>query len=236
MTDRKTIFAIHGAGLNAAVWGPSLPQLLDYTFRTLSLPGHDAGLPAAPLATIAEMAAWGMRKLDREKSGNVALLGHSMGALVALDMAQHPAVSHLVLAGAAAAMPVNDALLQSAKDDPAAAIAQMAKWSVWKELPAADATRTFMADVMAKVPAPALYIDLKACNDYADGARAAALTDKPVLVLSGVADKMARPSDAESLASLCAKGGFKTIEACGHMPMIEQPAALAAEIKAFLQN
>ena len=60
MTDQKrqTIIALHGAGMQAGIWGGIVPHLLDYHVTALSLPGHDPKKADTPLQSIADMAAW----------------------------------------------------------------------------------------------------------------------------------------------------------------------------------
>lgn len=56
------------------------------------------------------------------------------------------------------------------------------------------------------------------------------------LVLWGASDGVVKPSYGEAYAKLIPGARFETIAAAGHHPEIEQPAALAARVQAFLQQ
>jgi len=56
------------------------------------------------------------------------------------------------------------------------------------------------------------------------------------LVLWGASDRVVKPSYGEAYAQLIPGARFETIAAAGHHPEIEQPAALAASVQAFLQQ
>lgn len=235
MTKRTLIMAIHGAGLQSSFYGAIAPHLTDFAFKPVTLPGHDARRPA-PLSTdIQAMAVWLGAEIDALPADyDVILLGHSMGALVALEAAAHPRVTAAVLVGAAASMPVNPELLQTARENPAAAGALVAKWGVWRDHPQGETLRGILASFMSAVPPEALASDLSACNAYTAAAAAAARVQKPVLVLAGDADKMAPLTGAQALAELLPQGSFVVMENAGHMLPIEKPLELAGEIKAFL--
>ena len=55
------------------------------------------------------------------------------------------------------------------------------------------------------------------------------------LVLWGASDGVVKPAYGEAYAKLIPGARFETIAAAGHHPEIEQPAALAARVHAFLQ-
>src|SRR5215468_7288285 len=74
----------------------------------VDLPGH--GRSAGPLLfSIAEMASWTVRVLDAAGLRSTALVGHSMGALIALEVAASASarISSLALLGVAERMPVH---------------------------------------------------------------------------------------------------------------------------------
>ncbi len=58
----------------------------------------------------------------------------------------------------------------------------------------------------------------------------------PQLVLSGVHDIAARPEDGRALAKSLPHGRFELLDDCGHFPMLEQPARVAALIRDFLDD
>lgn len=229
MGTGKTIIAIHGAGMSAAAWDSLKPLLAGHDLRAVSLPGHGDG--AAPLPDIAAMADWLRAKIG---TGSCILLGHSMGALVALKAAVgNPAVEGIILCGAAAEMPVNADLLRTAFETPDKAAALVLKWGVSSAHPAADSLRATLKETMH--PA-ALGVDLKACDDFKEGVALAAALDVPALVICGAADKMAAPAAGRALAGLIRGAVCAVLADGGHMMMAEQPHEISLRIMSFLER
>lgn len=228
----KTIIAIHGAGMNGAVWDA---LELDIPLESLTLSGHGEGNTAL-LPSIAAMAQSVAERLDTLPPQSVILMGHSMGALAALGLANHMAVAGLILLGAAAAMPVHADLLKLAVENPQGAAEMVVKWSVHSVHPQKNEIAANLQAMMHSVPKNALLNDLNACNDYHDGAVAAAAVLVPTLIISGQDDKMARAGEGQKLADLIAGAEFHAIPSCGHMMMAEQPREVSAIIHMFLNR
>lgn len=220
MRTAHKIIALHGAGMNGHIYD-GLP------FDTLSLPGHAD--EALCLTDIQSMASW----VTGQLTAPVILLGHSMGALVALQAASHPFVTAIILLGAAPLMPVNPDLLKSAADTPDAARVLILKWGVSKNCVTADAIKEKYLTIMQQTTPMALYHDLFACDAYQDGAAVVAQLQKPMLVIAGSDDKMAKPDASRAMARAAALGTYVEIQGCGHMIMAEKPAEMMNEIKAF---
>ncbi len=225
--NNKTIIAIHGAGMQAEIW-----ERLPLPCLPLSLPGHDKTFSAL-LPSIEEMAAWVMDQLATQPPASVVLVGHSMGALVALEAAQQASVAALVLMGAAARMPVHPDLLRQAAEKPDAAAGMIVKWGI----SALCADAAVLQEVLKKqMQALTLFNDLQACDVYQRGAEVAKTIDKPALVIAGMDDKLARSADGKILAELLPQGRLHVLQNCGHMPMLEKPAETAAEIRRFTEG
>lgn len=223
-----TIIAIPGAGFGAGVYGELSREL---AVKALSFPGHARGVAGPAPATIADMADIVRRRCAGLPAASVVLLGHSMGALVAMEAAPHEAVAGLVLVGAAARMPVNEALLAAARDEPETAFAMMLKWGVYRDLPRAEAVRGQLLSLLREAEGGVLYTDLLACNTYAGPEG----SGKPLAILAGSHDKMTPPEEGKKLAGALG-GAFTLIENCGHMTIAEQPAATALEIGKFINT
>ncbi len=88
----EVLLLIHGVGMNCGFWAPQInafsPEWDVIAYDTL---GHGGSpLPSDP-ATLAEYAAQAIDLLDGLGVGRVKVVGHSMGALIALDLAlRHP--------------------------------------------------------------------------------------------------------------------------------------------------
>ena len=219
---------VHGAGGSHRSWSGLGEGMAARGFCVLvpDLPGHGASEGPA-LDSIGALADWLADFLKASGVERAALAGHSMGALAALDCAaRHPArVDGLVLLGAASAMPVNQALLDMALADPAAAAALIAKWSFAKEPPPSPA---LLAETTANLSASApgiLRTDLSACNAYGGGEAAAERTTCPAAVIVGGQDRMSPPEAGRALAGRLKRGRAIVLERAGHMMMAEHPEA-----------
>ena len=130
--NRRTIVFVHGAAQDHTIW--VLPRRYfvrhGYNVLDLDLPGH--GYSAGPaLTTVEAMADWVMRGVEGLGVTQVALVGHSLGSLVALDAAaRYPAeISRIALVGTAVPMPVGDVLMDAAQHHPQDAFEMMNTWS-----------------------------------------------------------------------------------------------------------
>ncbi|HYD18498.1 MAG TPA: alpha/beta fold hydrolase [Patescibacteria group bacterium] len=231
--SRKTIVALHGAGMTGAVFGGLAPHLPDHHFRALTLPGHDPQSSTDLLTNITSMAAWLKEKLAGGP-GDVILVGHSMGALIALAAADAPEVAGLVLIGAAAKMPVNADLLKIARETPNEAIGMIVKWGVHGGHPQVGAVRTVLSAVMHAANPAAVGADLAVCDNFADGAALARAVRVPALVLSGDKDKMVKPAAGEQLAALIPDAHHVLLPECGHTAMVEMPIDTATALRDFI--
>lgn len=228
--QRKLIVAIHGAGMCDRVWGSLADIMTDHPLQAISLPGHGNDVSAF-LDSIEKMGEWMVMRLKDQPAKSVILIGHSMGALVALEAAKSPAVAGLVFIGAAPEMPVNNDLLREAKSNPTAAADMIMRWSVSKNHPWAD---TLTSWLKKEITPSSLYNDLTACNNYRHGRVATSAVRVPAIVVVGAEDKMVKPAAAEEWASLLPGKNFHKIADAGHMPMVEQPAETLSAISGFI--
>jgi pimeloyl-ACP methyl ester carboxylesterase len=58
----------------------------------------------------------------------------------------------------------------------------------------------------------------------------------PTLVLAGANDKLREPGYAEAIAARIPRGRVRVYENCGHVPNLEVPRDVAADILAFLAD
>ena len=233
MHAQPTIVFIHGALNDHSVWEAQSASLAGRGHRVLALdlPGHGDG--GAALASVEAMAGWVRERLDADGVERALLVGHSMGSLIALEAArQAPGrIAGLALLGTAFPMKVSDALLASARDDEAGAIAMVATWShAQPELEAPS--RRLMERVAAGGPPGLLHTDLSACKAYAGGEQAAAGLACPVLFILGRHDRMTPPRAAARLTEAARHGKIVEVDA-GHAMMAEQSDAVLDALAAF---
>ena len=237
-SDAPVVVFIHGALNDHHVWAVPAQTFAAQGWRVLAvdLPGH--GRSQGPALTgIAALAQWLLALLDVAGVESTMLVGHSMGALIALDAAALAPrrIQRLALLGATAPMPVSSRLLATARDDQDAAIELVSVWSHRRDGADAalvDATRQLQRRVAAASTEQLLHIDLAACNAYQHGMAAASAVRCPTLLLLGQHDLMTPPRSAIQLTA--ALEHCRVIEVdSGHALMAEQPAAVSEALLNF---
>ncbi|HTP81600.1 MAG TPA: alpha/beta hydrolase [Alphaproteobacteria bacterium] len=238
--DRPVVVFLHGAGFDHTAWMLQARYFAHHGRAVLNvdLPGN--GRSAGPaLPTVADMAAWMEKLLDAVQAPKAALVGHSMGAFVALESAARaPArVWALALLGVAARMPVHPDLQRAAESGDHAALDLMTSWGYgrWAHFGGSRVPGLWMMGsglrLLERTPKAALATALAACNAYKGATDAAAKVLCPTLLLLGEIDRMTPPVGARDLATRISDARTVILPHAGHMMMIEQPdetiAALA---------
>jgi len=241
--SRRTIVFVHGAGLDHSWWGLQSRYFGYHGFNVLAvdLPAHGRSEGPA-LATIGDMADWVKKVLDGKKIKSAAIVGHSMGSLVALEFAaRHPeSVEKIALIGVAYPMKVSDGFLDAARRDDPAAYDMETIWGHAAQVPFSGNPNPGMwmyGDTLARLSrlAPGvLHTDLSACNSYAGGMEAAAKVKCPALFVLGARDIMTPPRGAEDLIDRIEKSKSILIAVSGHSLMAEAPDATLNALIAFL--
>lgn len=236
---KRSIVFIHGAGLDHSWFGLQSRYFgyHGYNVLALDLPGHGRS-PGSPLTTVEAMADWVMRVLDAAKLQKAALVGHSMGALVALDCAaRHAArVERIALIAAAYPMKVTDAFLDAARRNETTAFDMHTIWGHAPRVPLGGNPNPGMwmyGDTQARLErlAPGvLHADLKACNEYL----LKGSVKCPALFILGRRDQMTPPRAAKSLQEQIPGAQTVVIDFSGHSLMAEAPDATLDALVAFL--
>lgn len=228
------VVLLHGAAMDHSVWVYHTRYFAQAGYAVIApdLPAHGLSGGAA-VPTVEAMAAWLGCCLDSLGIERVALAGHSLGALVALEFAASAGrrVERLALLGAAVPMAVSDHLLSAARADSREARDMMVLWGHGPRAhlggnPVAGIAIANGAMRLLERAAPGLlYNDLNACNAYTAGMSAAARVVAPTWLVCGSDDRMTPPRAAQELATAIDECGVETIPACGHLMMSERPEA-----------
>jgi pimeloyl-ACP methyl ester carboxylesterase len=232
--DRPAVVFLHGAGMDHTEWMLQARFFAHHGRSVLSvdLPGHGRS-DGPPIRKIEDLADWTVQLLDAAKAPKAALVGHSMGALIALETAaRSPSrIWALGLLGVAAKMPVHPDLQKSADGGEQLAVDLVASWGLGREahLGGAKAPGTWMMGsalrLLERGQRGALAASLAACNAYAGALDAAAKVTCPTLLLLGAIDRMTPPAAARDLATRIADARTVILPHAGHMMMVEQPDA-----------
>jgi pimeloyl-ACP methyl ester carboxylesterase len=226
------IVFLHGAGMDHSVWALLARAFSHHGFGVLApdFPGH--GRSAGPaLNSIAALADWTAALIDAAGIKTARVIGHSMGSLVALEMAaRHPAkLSALALIATAAPMRVSDDLLSAAKANDHAAINMISIWGYGQRavLGGCDAPGMWMLGgalrLLERAPSGVLFADLSACNDYKEALSAAAKVAVPTAVILGGRDMMTPLKNGEPVAMAIQNCRLTVLDTAGHMLMSERP-------------
>ncbi|MEM7045924.1 MAG: alpha/beta hydrolase [Pseudomonadota bacterium] len=241
--EKPSILFVHGAGMDHSVWTLQARYFAHHGANalTVDLPGHGRSGGTAP-TSIDAMADWVVALAKTLVNEPVALVGHSMGALICLEAAasHRDSVRHLALLGPAPAMPVHPALLEAAAANKPLAAELVSSWGhgpaghIGGNRAPGGWLMGHALKLLAKAPPGVLHNDLAACNAYERGMAAADSVDCPVLIIAGDHDRMTPPKQAAKLTAAMSNARVVTIEGSGHLMMVERPdATLDAMIEAL---
>ena len=237
---------VHGASNDHSVWTLLARWFAHHGHSVLAvdLPGHlrSAG---PPLASIEAMADWLLALLDAAGVQRAALVGHSMGSLVALAAASRAPdrATQLVMIGTAVPMRVSDQLLTTALEAPERAMAMVNAWAIstlaskpgfpgpgsWLH----GGALALMRRVQAGAPGINLFHhDFEVCNRYAGGLAAAAQVRCPATLVLGEHDQMTPPKASRELAAVL-HARVVTVPS-GHHQLAETPDATLAALRGAL--
>lgn len=241
------IVFVHGALHDHSVWNLLARWFAHHGHAVLALdePGHGRS-DGPPLESVEAIADWLLAALDAAGVRRAALVGHSMGSLIALEAAARAPqrITRLMMVATAYPMKVSDTLFSTARENPLRAIDMVNVFShasiaskpsfpgpgMWLH----GSNRALMRRMQAGGAAHGnLFLtDFAVCDRYANGLQAAARVACPVTFVLGERDQMTTTkSTREIAAALRAK--VITLPA-GHSLMTEVPDALLNALRSAL--
>ena len=235
-SKRPPLVCVHGAGSSSVVWMDVVRRLSPQR-RVVApdLPGHgqsDRWHPPDDVTVAMYRDAVGTvcAQLKIEKA---VLMGHSMGALVALDAAAAwpERVAGLILVNGGLRLPVAPEVFVKLTGD----FTRFGKWLsrvVWSPSTPLDVverwgTVAFTADQEITLA------DFRAVERF-DGTGLASRVRAPTLVLGGADDLMTPPKLTTELAAAIPGARAVVVPDAAHMLMQEQPERFFAELESFL--
>ena len=241
----KTVLFLHGSGQSHLGFALQTRYFASEGYNVLApdFPGHylSGGTPLNRIEDMADWLAGLMAELGIEKA---TVAGHSQGCLVALAMARlYPGhVEKLVLIAGALSIPVNDQLLDSAKNNQSAAIKMMTSWGhgqaahLFDHAVPGQAHLGYGTAQMKANHQDALHADLSACQAFDGGLEAANSVSVPALVVLAKKDKMTPLKRGREMAQSIAGAQLVELEQSGHMIPSEAPEILNRHLVSFLKS
>ena len=237
---KPSVIFLHGAGMDRTAWRLQTRWFAHHgrSVLAIDMPGHGWS-DGTPLPSIEAMADWTARLIEASGAAQAALVGHSMGALVALETAaRHPVrVRALGLLGIAAEMPVHPEMLESAKAGTRKVRELMTFWGLGRSLqvgamvsPGIWLTRESLA-VLDRAREGVIHNDLAACNAHKGAPAAAGRVGCPTVFVLGDGDQMTPAGKAKPLAAAIAGSRVVVVPRCGHFMMVERPDETLAALR-----
>ncbi|SEL12142.1 alpha/beta fold hydrolase [Roseovarius nanhaiticus] len=234
----RQVVLIHGVGLRAEAWGGQLQTLAQkYAVLAVDMPGHgqSARLPGRPsLADFTDAIAPVI-------STSAVVIGHSFGAMIALDMAiRYPArVGGVVALNAvfqrdAAAKTAVEARASSLDGETVAdPSAPLERWFGAEPSAARNACHAWLCTVD-----PAGYRDAYRVFATEDGPAESALAQLhcPALFLTGADEPNSTPAMSKRMAELAPDGHAVTVDGAAHMAPMTHAAEINPILEQFIQE
>lgn len=240
------VFA-HGALNDHSVWNLLARWFAHHGHAVLAVdePGHGRS-EGPPLETVEAIADWLLAVLDAAGVERAALVGHSMGSLIALETAARAPqrITRLAMVATAYPMKVSEALFAAAREDPLRAIDMVNVFShsgiaakpsfpgpgMWLH----GGNRALMRRMQAGAArwGNLFLTDFAVCDRYANGLQAAAAVTCPVTFVLGERDQMTLPRATREIAAAL-RARVVTLPA-GHSLMTEAPDALLNALRSAL--
>ena len=231
--------------MDQTVWQQQSRYLAHHGWNVFAvdLPGHGTSEGRA-LESVRAGADWVVSLLDAIGLPKATLVGHSLGALISLEVAGRYAerVDKLALLGVSPAMPVHQDLLDAASANEPIAGELIVGWGFGKQAHRGGniAPGIWMMGggnrLLQRSRPGVLGVDLAAANAYENGMGAAKAVRCPTLLLLGGVDRMTPAKSAAALQETIADCRTEILPDAGHMMMVEAPRVTLRTLIDFLSE
>ncbi len=232
---------INSLGCDLRIWDAVVPEFTS-RFRVLRYDKRGHGLSDAPTGpySIGQLAGDLLRLLNHVDIQEATLIGISVGGQIALEFAvRYPEqVNALVLCDTAPKLGTRAdwderiaAVEKNGLEQMAEAI--LARWFAPGFASRRPAAYRGYANMLGRMPVHGYTATCAALRE-ADLRQSLDAVQRKSLVICGEEDRAVSPEVCRQLAETLGPAAFKLIPGSGHLPCIEQPAALAEAIDLFL--
>lgn len=238
---KPLVVLVHGYLGGAAQWAGEIAALSDrFDLFAPALPGFGDAAGAPPLTSIADFAAHVLDQIDARGAERFILLGHSMGGMIAQDMARRvpERVERLVLYGTGplGAMPDRfEPLAVSLERLRREGVARTAGRIAATWFVDGDSAPGFalVRDIAARASTDAAIAALLAMAEWDGRANLGRIT-APTLILWGEKDRSYRWPQVETLWTGLPNGSLAVVPGASHAVHLEKPAIFRALLDDFI--
>ncbi|OBQ64500.1 alpha/beta fold hydrolase [Mesorhizobium erdmanii] len=241
------VLFIHGVGMNAAIWQPQIERMADrFDVIAIDMLGHGQSPLPPRHPQLADYADQAIRVLDHLGLDQASIVGHSMGALVAQELALRAPerVRRIVSLNAVFRRPPDlaEAVRERAaaldgRGDAAGAAQTIARWfgdPVPAELEtAARTTASALSAVDPEGYARTYRLFARADGDHAERLPTLAV---PALFMTGSEDRNSSPAMSAAMARLAPHGRCTVLPGEKHMMAVAAPDLTTRHIVDFLEE
>ena len=233
---KPPLVLIHGAGGDHSTWPPEIRRLAGVRVFTLDLPGH--GKSKGPgRQSVSDYANGVVGFLNGVGLSRAVFVGHALGGAIALTLAiDHPErVAGIGLISTGPRLPIASSVLENAAN-PSTFILAVQSLQELMHIPKSEKylrAQTFRH--LSTIRPTLFHGDMCACAQFDVTAQLDAIRT-PVLVICGTDDQLTPRHYSESLVGHIPGSALQTIDAAGHLVMLEQPRRVAGLLSIFLTS
>lgn len=241
--ETPSLVFLNSLGTDLRMWDQIIPRFAD-RFRLIRLDKRGHGLSDAPSGpyTLRDHTNDLAGLLDQLGVDTPILIGDSVGGMIALDYAitRPEKVKALVLCDTAAKIGTAEMWNERIDTLRAHGMAYLApailpRWFSPGFKESDPAAYQGYHNMLVRTPLEGYIATCQAIRE-ADLRESVTTLHLPALVICGAADAATPPDLVRGLAEALPHARFEIIEGAGHLPSIEQPAALAEAIDHFLKE
>lgn len=226
------VIFVHGYPFDRTIWKSMIPLLQDEIRLIVpDLRGFGQSPYTDGVYSMRLMAEDLVTLLDKLKIEQAVLVGHSMGGYIGLSFAQaYPSrLAGLVLVTTQAA--ADSAEKRQGRYRTAEEVGRKGLKNMMEGMPPRltqhESLRPVLSKLIGAANPKAVIAALKGMAERPDATDWLANMEMPAVVVAGAEDVLIPLENCQTMAQILPRGWLVELAGCGHMPMLEDPAALA---------